>query len=67
MSPRSIAVLRAIERDTRRLAASTREFDRRAGIIDRARYPRDYHRPLGLLRMWGGPGRFFWVGERVRF
>jgi hypothetical protein len=48
MSPQLLAMLRAIGRDTQRLASSPDPMG--------ARYPRDYHRPYALLRLWRGPG-----------
>jgi hypothetical protein len=59
MSSTMLAVLRRIERETRRLATI-----REVGGVEvddcGARYPRDYFRPIELLWRWRGPGRFFY-------
>jgi hypothetical protein len=53
VSPTALATLRRIELDTRRLVGTG---DRETG----ATYPRDYHRPVEFVRIWRGPGRFFY-------
>jgi hypothetical protein len=50
VSPTALATLRRIERDTRLLA-----------IDCGAPMPlTDFYRPAELLRLWRGPGRFFY-------
>jgi hypothetical protein len=52
MSPQVLAMLQRIDRDTRRLAGGRDE----CGAV----WPRDYFRPLELVRIWHGPGaRYF--------
>ena len=59
MSPRLERILRAIDRETRALAAQP-HYDADGWVLpDTAVYPRDYYRPYDLLRRWRGPGRFF--------
>lgn len=58
MSPRLLAILRAIDAETRRLAATPDPMG--------ARYPRDYYRPAELVRRWRGPGRFYWTSTDAR-
>lgn len=53
MSPRLIAILRAIDNETRALAATK--------STDAAIYRRDFYRPYELLKLWRGPGRFYWT------
>lgn len=54
MSPRLLAILRAIDRDTREAARGPLD---KTGAI----YPRDYYRPAEQLWRWCGPGRFYWT------
>jgi hypothetical protein len=50
MSSTTLARLRAARLSTYRVMCSVREFDRRAGIFDRARWPIDYCDALTLAR-----------------
>jgi hypothetical protein len=54
MSPQLLAMLQAIGRNTRDIAG-------RPCPETGARFPRDYHRPAELVRLWHGVGgsRFF--------
>jgi hypothetical protein len=54
MSPQLLAMLQAIGRDTRHVAGFGPD---EMG----ARFPRDYHRPAELVRLWRGVGgsRFY--------
>jgi hypothetical protein len=57
MSPQLLAMLQAIGRNTRDIAG-------RPCPETGARFPRDYHRPAELVRLWRGVGgsRFYGVG-----
>jgi anti-sigma factor ChrR (cupin superfamily) len=56
MSPQLLALLQRIDRDTARNVARVRQ----AFGDDGSRFPRDYHRPAELVRIWHGPGaRYF--------
>jgi hypothetical protein len=54
VSPTALATLRRIERDTRRLAQGG------IGAWAEPMPLTDFYRPAACVRMWHGPGRFFY-------